>query len=218
MTARADLQWWNHFLQLWNGVSIFPTSLPKCNVFTDASGSFGCGALDPCLGAFQVQWPAAWADVDISVKEVVPLVFAAALWGPAWTGCHVQFHVDNMAVVNMIQKCSVKNDLLTHFLCCLCFYGAYFHFEFSASHVSTLSQLHYVLRGMCHLCPTRARQRQPSITIEILRLLFSRWSSPVTYEGIMLWAACTLAFFGFLRSGEFIPTRHYPCPLAVDDF
>ena len=34
----------------------------------------------------------------------------------------------------------------------------------------------------------------------------------------MLWAACTLAFFGFLRSGEFIPTRHYPCPLAVDDF
>ena len=104
MTARADLQCWNHFLQLWNGVSIFPTSLPKCNVFTDASGSFGCGAFDPCLGTFQVQWPATWADVDISVKEVVPLVFAAALWGPAWTGCHVQFHVDNMAVVAVIQK------------------------------------------------------------------------------------------------------------------
>ena len=34
----------------------------------------------------------------------------------------------------------------------------------------------------------------------------------------MLWAACTLAFFGFLRSGEFIPTQHYPCPLAVNDF
>ena len=135
MTARADLQWWNHFLQLWNGVSIFPVSLPKCNVFTDASGSFGCGAFDPCLGEFQVQWPATWAEVDISVKEVVPLVFATALWGPAWTGCLVQFHVDNMAVVAVIQKRSAKNDLLTHFLRCICFYGAYFHFEFSASHV-----------------------------------------------------------------------------------
>ena len=83
---------------------------------------------------------------------------------------------------------------------------------------STLSQLHYVLRGMRRLRPTCARQRRLPITIGILRLLFSHWSSPVTYEGIMLWAACTLAFFGFLRSGEFIPTRHYPCPLAVDDF
>ena len=82
----------------------------------------------------------------------------------------------------------------------------------------TLSQLHYVLRGMCRLRPTRTRQRRLPITIGILQLLFSRWSSPVTYEGIMLLAACTLAFFGFLRLGEFIPTRHYPCPLAVDDF
>ena len=66
---------------------------------------------------------------------MVPLVFAAALWGPAWTGFHVQCHVDNMAVVAVIQKCSAKNDLLTHFLHCICFYGAYFHFELSASHV-----------------------------------------------------------------------------------
>ena len=63
---------------------------------------------------------------------------------------------------------------------------------------STLSQLHYVLRGMCRLRPTRARQSRLPITIGILRLLFSCWSSPVTYERIMLWAACTLAFFGFL--------------------
>ena len=80
---------------------------------------------------------------------------------------------------------------------------------------STLSQLHYVLRGMCCLHPTCARQRRLPITIGILRLLFSRWSSPVTYEGIMLWAACTLAFFGFLRSGEFIPTHTYDITLAL---
>ena len=83
---------------------------------------------------------------------------------------------------------------------------------------STLSQLHYVLRGIYCLCPTCDRQCRLPITIGILRLLFSRWSSPVTHEGIMLWAACFLAFFGFLRSGEFIPTQHYPCPPEVDDF
>ena len=63
------------------------------------------------------------------------LVFAAATWGAGWAGHHVSFHVDNMAVVAVIQRRCAKDDLLTHFLRCLCFYGAYFHFEFSAIHI-----------------------------------------------------------------------------------
>ena len=133
--ARGDLQWWDYFLQIWNGTSLFPLGPPTLSVFSDASGSFGGGAFIPQREAFQVQWPASWVRVDISVKELVPLVFAAATWGAGWAGHHVSFHVDNMAVVAVIQRRCAKDDLLTHFLRCLCFYGAYFHFEFSAIHI-----------------------------------------------------------------------------------
>ena len=43
---RADLAWWQCFVQDWNGVSFLPTptSLPVCMVASDASGWWGCGA------------------------------------------------------------------------------------------------------------------------------------------------------------------------------
>ena len=42
---------------------------------------------------------------------------------------------DNEGVVTVVQKRCAKDDLLIHFLRCLCFYGTYFRFDFSASHV-----------------------------------------------------------------------------------
>ena len=43
--VRADLQWWDCFLQDWNGSSFFPPPSPSAHVFSDAFGSFGCGTL-----------------------------------------------------------------------------------------------------------------------------------------------------------------------------
>ena len=45
------------------------------------------------------QWLQQWHGVDISAKEIVPIVMAAALWGGSWSGKHVCFYSDNMAVV-----------------------------------------------------------------------------------------------------------------------
>ena len=39
-------------------------------------------------GWFQVQWPEEWNEVDISVKEMVPVI-AAALWGKYRQGKHM---------------------------------------------------------------------------------------------------------------------------------
>ena len=42
--ARADLLWWSYFFRSWNDMSFIPQPHPPAiYVYTDASGSFGCG-------------------------------------------------------------------------------------------------------------------------------------------------------------------------------
>ena len=41
-------------------------------------------------------------DLDTSVKELIPIAIACALWGLGWTGKHVCFHSDNTAVVLVV--------------------------------------------------------------------------------------------------------------------
>ncbi len=45
---RSDLQWWDTFLEDWNGISFLHECCPRrpdLHVYTDASGNYGCGAL-----------------------------------------------------------------------------------------------------------------------------------------------------------------------------
>ena len=65
---------------------------------------------------------------------MVPVVAAAALSSHRWSGGHAAFHVDNMAVVAVLQHQAPRNLFLTHMLLCLCLYAAFYGFEFSAFH------------------------------------------------------------------------------------
>ena len=47
LSVRADLFWWSFFLEEWNGISLFPQEPTTVHAYSDASGSFGCGALVP---------------------------------------------------------------------------------------------------------------------------------------------------------------------------
>lgn len=79
------------------------------------------------------------------------------------------------------------------------------HNEFSA-HLT--SRLEMVLRGIKDKSLTAPRTRLP-ITVEIMAKIKETFSlRPSDYDNIMMWAACALAFFGFLRCSEFtVPTR-----------
>ena len=133
--ARADLTWWQTFLQGWNGISFFPVSSTSVEILSDASGTFGCGAYADLHGWFQLRWPEDWHSVHITAKELVPVVIAGAIWGQHWSHRRVCFKSDNMGVVDLLRSRSSADKLLMHLLRCLIFYSAFYRFQFIAEHI-----------------------------------------------------------------------------------
>ena len=131
---RSDLQWWAEFLQRWNGIGFFLPQSPTVTVTSDASSSSGCGAY--CLPNWlQFQWPDSWQAHHIAAKEMVPILLAAATWGPDWAGQRVLCSSYNTAVVTVINTGTARDPLLMHMLRCLFFYMAHYSFTISASHI-----------------------------------------------------------------------------------
>ena len=117
----SDLLWWHSFVRIWNGIFLLRLSIRLillANIFTDASGNFGCGAV------WGLKWiQGEWHQVNIMTKELVPVVLACTTWGRQWSGKHIHLHIDNMAVVEVLKKGSSKepSSIVMHLLRCLSF-------------------------------------------------------------------------------------------------
>ena len=136
---RADLEWWHAFLTPWNGVSMLGGvngSAPGVGVWSDASGSWGCGAVweDRWL---QVSWEQCpiFGEASIAAKELLPIVLAAVVWGKEWAGLVVECHCDNEAVVRVLHAGSAKDRHMVHFLRCLFFVQAKYQFSIVGTHI-----------------------------------------------------------------------------------
>ncbi len=137
VSCRADIAWWSSFAQEWNGVALFPDLPAGATVVSDASGNWGCGAYNTLSHQwFQLQWPASWSGVSIAVKELIPIVVSAALWGQNWSGSCILFRSDNQAVVSCLSSRSARDPHLAHLLRCLFFLEARFRFEHKAKHIA----------------------------------------------------------------------------------
>ena len=135
---QSDLLWWDTFLEDWNGVSMM-TSLHRspasATLTSDASGGWGCGAFTSDGEWFQMQWPDYWGSVHITVKELVPIVVASAIWGQKWRGKTVRCRCDNAAVVAVTRSGSSKHPLVMHLLRCLSFFVAYYQLYLDTVHL-----------------------------------------------------------------------------------
>lgn len=68
-----------------------------------------------------------------------------------------------------------------------------------------MAQLEYVVKGMKRLSPSQSQRKRLPITPPVLGRMKQAWASlPDQRDTAMLWAAATLCFFGFLRSGEIV--------------
>ena len=135
---RADIEWWHAFLGTWNGVSLLRgvrASSPDVDVWSDASGSWGCGAFWRSLW-LQVPWVTGQpiAEASIAAKEFLPILLAGLVWGEMWRGCTVRCNCDNQAVVCIINQRYARDPVLAHMLRCLFFICALHQFEIVAEH------------------------------------------------------------------------------------
>ena len=135
---RSDLAWWRTFIRDWNGVGYMlgPDSLVRCRVSiaTDASGSWGCAAhWGPRW--FQLPWDGKSSALPIAVKELVPIIIAAAVWGPEWRHDTVTCRCDNQTVTAALAARSSRNTSMMHLLRCLFFIEAVFEFNLTCVHL-----------------------------------------------------------------------------------
>ncbi len=73
--------------------------------------------------------------------------------------------------------------------------------------ICRIARLEQVLKGIKSV-QSRAPSRLP-ITLDLLRKMRQSWQKRggANHDNVMLWAAATLCFFGFFRSGEITLTN-----------
>ena len=135
---RSDLLWWRTFAEQWNGVAIAAPRDPQGVqiVTSDASGTWGCAAWSG-QAWLQLRWDERSQHLNIAVKELIPIVMAATVWGRSWHGSRVACRCDNQAVVAVVNSRSSSTAHIMHMLRCLFFIEAHFNLQLSAAYIST---------------------------------------------------------------------------------
>ena len=104
------------------------------NLYTDASGSLGFGALFQnhwCYGS----WPPSWTTYNIAALEFFPIVLSLFLWGSAMSDLCSLFFTDNEALVHVINKQSCKHQHLMFFVRKMVLICLKYNILFKAKHI-----------------------------------------------------------------------------------
>ena len=113
---KKDLQIWKEFLLSHNGIYLYREQLflspDICHFFSDSCGSLGMGAV---FGNhwFYAKWPCQWyTQQNIVFLEYLPIIYALKIWGPQLKNKVIMLHMDNEALVHIINKQKSKEPLV----------------------------------------------------------------------------------------------------------
>ena len=136
--VKEDLNLWLSFLSNFNGKSFFLEdtwlSSSKLNLFTDASGALGFGALFGshwCYG----KWPSSWLYQNIAILKFYPIVLSLYLWGVGMSNPCILFFTDNKELVHVINRQTCKDKSLMAFVRKLVSICLHYNILFKAKHI-----------------------------------------------------------------------------------
>ena len=145
---KEDFKLWVSFLENFNGITYIPANAwldSNClQLFTDSSGTaeLGCGCFYNGKWAF-FKWPKIWYGTqvlcDITFLEMVPVLLAVKLWGELWKRQKILLHIDNEALVYVINKQSSKSKRLMKLVREFILLSMKLDIVFKAVHISSKS-------------------------------------------------------------------------------
>lgn len=139
--ARADIQWWQDFLPTWNGTARFldpnTTEASDLDLYTDASGTHGCGAY------YSGEWfHYPWQPhqqlspiTSIQWQELFAILAATLTWGHHWNQKRIRFYCDNKTIVEGWQNMSSKHPRLLTLFRTLFLHAARHNFTITFKHL-----------------------------------------------------------------------------------
>ena len=170
--ALADINWWKTFLPTWNGRAFFIDPLGvtahDLDLYTDASGSLGCGAY------YQGQWfhhqwqPHQQLSKTISIQwqELFAIVAAALTWGHLWSRLKIRFFCDNLPIVQAWEGKTSRQPRIMSLLRLLFLTAAKGNFTVTLKHIAGIKnpiadaisrqkfELFFSLAPQAHRTPT----------------------------------------------------------------
>lgn len=136
--VKLDLHVWFEFFNTFNGRSFLLDDIwydsVKLNLYTDASGKLGFGAIFGdkwCFGS----WPDSWKGRNIAFLEFYPIVLSLYLWAPKMKNQCILFFTDNEALVFCINKQTCKDKDLMFFVRKLVLICLQYNILFKAKHI-----------------------------------------------------------------------------------
>ncbi len=119
----------------------------------------------------QYTWPASWAGIHITVKELLPIMMACAMWGGQWSIMSVKCLCDNSAVMAILNSGTSKNTLAMHLMRCLTFFWAYYNLFLFAEHIPGKQRTWQLIayHGINFLCSSRCVRLRLTIRQESQR-------------------------------------------------
>lgn len=119
---KADLQWWQSFLDDWDGLKLLRNlnDRPTWHVWTDASETYGMGGYilkQPGLppspeDVFSIRVPTRHRRKDIQFKEIKAVHHAMQLWQDRLRGSKLILYCDNDACIHGLQKTSIRGPAM----------------------------------------------------------------------------------------------------------